>query len=542
MQEYENIKGCKVYWCNDCNIPILINKEQKMCCPLCGGKLRLLTTDVRPVFPQEIKLMELLTGNEGKFMNKSVWKGRTTYYIDGKPFKISNETIRGADVEFLRKKLIRAKPNEMYFNHIIEKFISANREHLKHITDEALQYIVSEAKNFDKKNIMVSFSGGKDSTVTSDLVLRALSGTKIKHIFGNTTLEHELTIKYVNILKKNIDIITAQNMDSDFYSVAKKIGPPSRMSRWCCYMFKTGPVNRIMGKVFGDSRVLTFYGVRKNESVTRSKYNRTEDKAENKKITNQRVCSPIFYWNEFEIWLYILSNKIDFNDAYKLGYSRVGCWCCPNASDISELLARIYLKKKFEKWNKFLIDFAKSVGKENAEEYVKLGGWKSRQGGQGLKEAKSVKLINQNCTVQENGKIYELFKPIDKQLFNLFIPFGKIIDGDKLINEKLVLDIQTLTPIISIQPLTLYKVKIVTMNIKSHYSLHRDISHQIIKFNACKQCLKCEGVCRFNAINIEKGEYKIDENKCKHCKMCVSSKYISGGCLMCRYLRTRRDK
>ena len=42
-------------------------------------------------------------------------------------------------------------------------------------------------------------------------------------------------------------------------------------------------------------------------------------------------------------------------------------------------------------------------------------------------------------------------------------------------------------------------------------------------------------------ISIDKNGYSIDENKCRHCQMCVSSKYIPGGCLMCRYLRTRRD-
>ena len=43
------------------------------------------------------------------------------------------------------------------------------------------------------------FSGGKDSTVTSDLVIRALSEPKILHIFGDTTLEFPETIKYVEI-------------------------------------------------------------------------------------------------------------------------------------------------------------------------------------------------------------------------------------------------------------------------------------------------------------------------------------------------------
>lgn len=533
-----------IYWCKDCNIPIIRTIDQEKKCPNCQRKISKLSSDVRPVFPAERALVELLSNQKGKLMNESVWKSRSTYYVNGKSLKIPNKTLIEADIDLLKKELKRRKYTYKSFNETIEKFVRANIEHLQNITNEAHHYILSEAKTYKESDIIISFSGGKDSTVTADLVVNALKGSKIKHVFGDTTLEHDLTYKYIERMKKdgNIEFITARNNDNDFYKVAEKIGPPSRMSRWCCYMFKTGAVNRTMNELFGNKHILTFYGIRKNESVTRSKYNRTEDKAEHKKITNQRVCSPIFYWNEFEIWLYILANGIDFNDAYKLGYSRVGCWCCPNASDISELLAKIYMSKKYERWHKFLVDFATKIGKEDPENYIKVGAWKSRQGGQGLAEAKTVKLINQNCTVQDNGKIYELTKPVSKKFFELFIPFGQVIDGNNEIKEKIVLDNASGVPIISIQPLTDYKVKIVTLNVKSHHSLHRNISHQIIKHNACKQCLKCEGVCNFNAIKIDKEGYSIDASKCRHCQMCVSSKYIPGGCLMCRYLRTRREE
>ena len=43
-----------------------------------------------------------------------------------------------------------------------------------------------------------------------------------------------------------------------------------------------------------------------------------------------------------------------------------------------------------------------------------------------------------------------------------------------------------------------------------------------------------------NAIHLDKDGYSIDEKQCKHCQLCVSSKYIPSGCMMCRYLRTRR--
>lgn len=109
---------------------------------------------------------------------------------------------------------------------------------------------------------------------------------------------------------------------------------------------------------------MTFYGIRKCESVSRSKYNRIEDNAESIKIKKQVVASPIFYWKDIDIWLYMLGENIDFNDAYKLGYDRVGCWCCPNNNDRAAFLSRIYMPAESTKWRDFLVDFAKKLANQ----------------------------------------------------------------------------------------------------------------------------------------------------------------------------------
>lgn len=88
-------------------------------------------------------------------------------------------------------------------------------------------------------------------------------------------------------------------------------------------MFKTGPISRVINSFYRDKNILTYYGIRKCESVTRSKYNRIEDNAETIKIQQQKVASPIFFWKDIDIWLYLLGEKVDFNDAYRLGYDRV---------------------------------------------------------------------------------------------------------------------------------------------------------------------------------------------------------------------------
>ena len=50
-------------------------------------------------------------------------------------------------------------------------------------------------------------------------------------------------------------IKTAKNKEQDFYHVCDEIGPPARMMRWCCTMFKTGPITRVLNSVFKDSNI-----------------------------------------------------------------------------------------------------------------------------------------------------------------------------------------------------------------------------------------------------------------------------------------------
>jgi phosphoadenosine phosphosulfate reductase len=300
-----------------------------------------------------------------------------------------------------------------------------------------------------------------------------------------------------------------------------------------------------MNRYYRDTDILTYYGIRKCESVNRSKYNRIEDSADTIKIRKQKTASPIFLWKDIDIWLYILGEDIDFNDAYRLGYDRVGCWCCPNNNDRAQYLTQIYMSEQFNNWRSFLIGFAKRIGKPDAEVYIDTGKWKARQGGNGVESAEDVKIKFTNCTAEDNAKIYELNRQYDDSFLGLFTPFGKMAKelGRKLINETIVVDIKTNVPILSIQPFTQdgyeYSVKIKTMNVAKHDDLQRMVSYQVRKFNACRKCLKCESLCKFGAITIIGGEYRINEDKCTRCKMCVTAKYLSDGCLMKNFLSTK---
>lgn len=543
----------EVYWCKHCKTPIIqtVSQADKGICPVCKRATKYISTDLRPVFPEERLLLELLLEKKpNEFIKNSVWAANSRYYIDGKPTSLSSKLFQTADTAKLSVKLERYKSENSYdfFNANMQTFIAANQDRLSYLKDEAFSFIKKASERFPEENIVLSFSGGKDSTVTADLAVKALSNPSLVHIFGNTTLEFPTTVEYANRFREEHPMaifMVAKNDEQVFMDVCEDIGPPARMMRWCCSMFKTGPITRVINSLYRNQQILTFYGIRKSESVSRSKYNRIEDSSDAVKIQQQTVASPIFFWKDIDIWLYILAEKVDFNDAYRLGYDRVGCWCCPNNNQRAQFLSRIYMPEQSKKWREFLLRFAEKIGKPDPEVYVDTGKWKARQGGNGLTAAGDVKLRFTNCTSEEHAKIYRLVRPFDEELTGMFVPFGRVAPelGRKLLNEVLVLDVRTNVPILSLQPFGQdgydYAVKVRTMNVADHDDLQRMVGYQIRKFNACRKCLKCESICRSGAISISGDSYYINPDKCVHCKMCMSAKILDGGCTMDKYLRTK---
>lgn len=543
----------EVYWCADCKIPVIqvSNQADKGICPICGKNTRYLASDLRPVFPEEKLLLAIMLNKEPDlYMSSSVWAINSRYYIDGKPISISAKSFELADTDSIARKVNEESElvDYTYFNQIISKFVVANKDRLNYIKDEAFSFVRHAASKFKDENIVISFSGGKDSTVTADVVTKALSNPSLVHIFGNTTLEFPSTTEYANRYRETHPqaiFQIAKNEEQVFSDVCEDIGPPARMMRWCCSMFKTGPITRVINSMYRSQQILTFYGIRKSESVSRSKYNRIEDDSESVKIQQQTVATPIFFWKDIDIWLYMLAEDVDFNKAYRLGYDRVGCWCCPNNNQRAQFLSRIYMPEESKKWREFLIGFARKIGKSDPEVYVDSGKWKARQGGNGLAAAGDVKIRFTNCTSEEHAKIYRLVRPFDDELVGMFVPFGRIAPelGNKLLKETIILDIKSNVPILSVQPFNQdgydYAVKVRTMNIANHDDLQRMVGYQIRKFNACRKCLKCESLCRAGAILIVGDTYYIDPSKCVHCKMCVTPRFLEGGCMMDKYLRTK---
>lgn len=539
----------KIYWDPNKNVPLILDSYNK--------EYGEIAKDLRPVFLQEKWLLINLFPEklEIDFLDKSVWATKQNRYIvDGKMISIiPTSKFKGMNQEELneiREKILQFSITEENIEKEKEnfsKFILANRNRFNYIVksetrDEegqyigALPFIVENAEKFKDRMTLVSFSGGKDSTVVSHLVRLALNNPSILHIFGDTTLELPKSYEYVERFKEEnpfTPFFEEKNEENNFFEMCEEIGPPSRVKTWCCSIFKTGPMGTTLANF--DENILTFLGLRRGESVSRSKYKKV---SQSPKILKQMVASPIIDWCDLDVWLYLLTENLDFNDSYRQGFARVGCWVCPNNGTWSELLSSIYNSIEYDKWYNFLIKFSKKIGKLDYEDYVKDGKWKARQGGDGLDKSTEIIVQSKECINEKNSKTFTLNKSVNEDFIQLFKPFGsmKIIEKNK-ISELILIDKKN-NPLFKI----MYKdgdneVKVTIIRSDDKYIFNK-IQKQFNKFNSCLYCQGCNSACPTGAIYVSNGKYIVDDAKCVNCLKCIDK--FDSGCLIASALKIKK--
>lgn len=551
------VRTSTLYWCDDCNIP-----TYEKICPICGNEGHYIATDIRPVFPEENMLISLILEDDAfKYQKDSVWYGSNSYIINGKKVKLSVSKLNKKPIVEIAEIKSKYDANiekltYEFFDGYKEKFISANVDRFNEISEEATRAVQRYKARYFIDDMMVSFSGGKDSTVTSHIVRTALGTNNVIHIFGDTTLEFPYTLEYKKRFNsrnddneaKGVKVLVAKNREKNFEDLCDVVGPPSRVMRWCCTVFKTGAIQKTISSAFKNkTNILSFQGIRHSESASRSKYDR---ESQSPKIAKQTVFSPIIDWIDYDVWLYILTTGIDFNYAYKLGWTRVGCWCCPNNGGWSEFLAKIHMYDQYVHWHSLLVDFAKQIGKPDPEDYVNEGGWKARQGGNGLAAAQTSVVSFEPCATDENAFNYELQRVISDELYELFKPFGYINKelGNKRLGEVYVINNAGKVVLILQGRAGSSKLKVIIKDFhiagaKTLSVAEGKVQCQLTKYQMCLGCKACESVCKHDAISVKDDgtgniTYIIDDDKCKRCTECVG--HFNAGCYMRKVLCIKR--
>lgn len=217
----------------------------------------------------------------------------------------------------------------------------------------AIRRIIEASKlseRFYQQPLLITTSGGKDSSVCLTLAMRA--GIKFEVMHNHTTADAPETVRFIREqfkelesdgVKCTVTYPTYKGKRTSMWNlIPQKLMPPTRVVRYCCAILKERG---------GRGRYITT-GVRWAESKRRAERrgifetmpsdlskkvilnNDNDDRRrlfETCKLQHKAICNPIIDWTDADVWDYIQSEHIPLNPLYKCGFNRVGCIGCPMA-------------------------------------------------------------------------------------------------------------------------------------------------------------------------------------------------------------------
>ena len=189
-----------------------------------------------------------------------------------------------------------------------------------------------------KDYIVVSFSGGKDSTA---MLLRMIElGEHIDEVICcDTTKEFPAMYRHIEKVKKVVEdagikftlIRAEQDFDHYMFDYRVKRRNPERnhltgnawplpMTRWCTTMLKKKPIESHLKQLRTTRNVIQCIGLAADEEYRLER--------ENNKNPNHRHPLVEWGWTESVCLKYCYEHGYDWGGLYEI-FSRVSCWCCP---------------------------------------------------------------------------------------------------------------------------------------------------------------------------------------------------------------------
>ena len=451
------------------------------------------------------------------------------------------EFIREVYVQYARarKSVERVKTNQIDFEALAKKLEAQNKQKMAIIREDCDSFDImplDKAEEQGKKiyqttkidTFLASFSGGKDSQVVLDLCTRAIPSTEFEVIYSDTGYELPPSLElYAEIQKHykeqfpDLKFSLARNHASvlDYWD---KIGTPSDTHRWCCSVMKTAPLYKLLKKEDNkQARVLTFDGVRAEESTKRSTYSRIGKGVKHDTVIN---ASPILHWSSVEIFLYLWRHNLLVNKAYRNGMTRVGCLICPFSSEWNDMVSKQCYSENLQPFISRIEDITKKSGIKDVDEYIKAGNWKRRAGGRGMSFPSSLRIeaVNPNLKMtaknpQEN--LLTWLRAVGK--YTTKVGEDGITYGELMYRKKIYQ--------FTIAPKEDQQYEIVFHNTATDPTLQGLLKRVFYKSTYCVHCEVCEVECSTGALHIEPNRSYIDSNMCVSCGKCLT--FHDYGCI-----------
>jgi phosphoadenosine phosphosulfate reductase len=222
-------------------------------------------------------------------------------------------------------------------------------EHTLFGVRDKVQMSIDRLREFEpEEGYYVAFSGGKDSCVVKDLVIK--SGAKHEFHF-NRSMEPPELIYYIR--EHHPDVTWHLPKKTMWQLIEHKMMPPTRIIRYCCAEMKENDATA-KGRV-----VVT--GVRWEESVKRAARQMVEVCYTD---NSKRFLHPIIDWTSREVWEYIHANNLPYCNLYDEGFKRLGCVMCPMSGTAG-------MKRDIERWPKIAKMYQLSCNKAFARRIEK---------------------------------------------------------------------------------------------------------------------------------------------------------------------------
>ena len=302
---------------------------------------------MQPIFNEFIKFLNDKTGKKCSLNAGIYWLDNgfvKAFTKDGELHKLYKyKVFDDLSISFEKHKDYVEESFETW-----EETIVRMSDHLDAKVNESLAVIKDVCEQYSDSDMWVLTSTGKDSTVVVDLVKRVIPDIKV--MFNNTSLDCADSYKLV---KSHPEWIVT-NPKVGFYQWCKAENfIPTRFSRACCSIFKEGASIKYFSEHNID-KLMLFMGVRNAESTARANRQYIEH---NPKWTNPNwmSCLPIRTWDDLDIWLYMLREKLEINTKYNKGYTRVGCGIsCPYYTKSTWVLDKYWYSNMYDRWHKTL--------------------------------------------------------------------------------------------------------------------------------------------------------------------------------------------
>ena len=372
---------------------------------------------------------------------------------------------------------------------------------------------------------LASFSGGKDSQVVLDLCTRALPPDAFQVIYSDTGYElpsslelYEQVKEHYGKLYPDLKFSTARNHEN-VLTYWDKIGTPSDTHRWCCSIMKTAPLYNSFKQheTKRQNRILTFDGVRSEESIKRAGYQRT-GKGKHTGVFN---AHPIIDWNSAEVMLYLFERELPINKSYRDGKARVGCIICPFSTAWDDMIVQRTYPNELQPFTERIVCWAKLSGIKDTADFLKERRWKLKTLGN--------KVASQVEMVQNGQQLTATISHASTPLLTWLNTIGDVSFADGSGELRYDGEVYPFTIRREDGSVTSFSIFFAN-NTRLLYYLKRVLN----KSAYCVRCEVCTAECPTGALDVLSGEI-VNPKLCIKCHKCLD--FHDQGCIAADSIR-----